>query len=285
MTRRLAPLVATLAVLGAACTVFAGPAQARVSWPQHGQLAYAIGTGHIHAGPHQHAAPIASVAKVMTAYLVLRTHPLHGSAPGFVLRVTRRDVADFRRRVARGESTVPVRVGERLTERQALAALLLPSANNVAVMLARRVSGSVARFARLMTATARALGMRHTTYTDPSGFDARTRSSAADQVRLALVAMRTTVLRRMVSRSRWRIPVAGVVHNTDVLLHHDGFAGIKTGSMDASGGCFMFRSRRWIHGARVWVTGVVLGQRGGPLVLAGQRAARAFVNRLAPRAA
>jgi hypothetical protein len=33
------------------------------------------------------------------------------------------------------------------------------------------------------------------------------------------------------------------------------------------------------------VTGVVLGQHGGPLVLAGQRAARAFVNRLAPRAA
>ena len=66
------------------------------------------------------------------------------------MRVSQRDVRDWHRRVARDESTVPVQLGERLTERQALAALLLPSANNIAIMLARKVAGSVSRFVRRM---------------------------------------------------------------------------------------------------------------------------------------
>ncbi len=86
--------------------------------------------------------------------------------------------------------------------------------------------------------------MWHTTYTDPSGFDARTRSTAADQVLLARAAMRLPLLRAIVGRSSYELPVAGTVHNTDSLLGTDGFAGIKTGSMDASGGCFMFLTHR-----------------------------------------
>ena len=46
-------------------------------WPADGQAAFILtGQPQVHAGPNQHAAPIASVAKVMTAYLVLRDHPL-----------------------------------------------------------------------------------------------------------------------------------------------------------------------------------------------------------------
>ena len=46
-------------------------------WPADGQAAFTeTGQSVIHVGPDQHAAPIASVAKVMTAYVVLRDHPL-----------------------------------------------------------------------------------------------------------------------------------------------------------------------------------------------------------------
>ena len=65
----------------------------------------------------------------------------------------RADVRDWHLRVGRGESTVAVRAGERLDERQALAALLLPSANNIAIMLARRTAGSVRRFVLLSMAS------------------------------------------------------------------------------------------------------------------------------------
>lgn len=285
MALRIAVAAATLACACALEAVAAAPAEATSAWPTHGQAAYVLGSGPIHVGPHQAKRPIASVAKVMTAYLVLRSHRIAAGKNGFTMTVRRRDVADLHRRNNRGESTVPVRTGEHLTERKALAALLLPSANNIAIMLARKVSGTVRRFVAAMNRTARSLGLRNTTYTDPSGFDAGTRSTAMDQTRFALVAMRQPFLARMVSRTGSRIPVAGMVHNTDKLLGRDGFVGIKTGSMRASGGCFMFRSYRIVRGRRVAMTGVVLGQRYAGGSRAAQQAAKRLVDRVAPRAA
>ncbi len=284
MSLRVVLVAATLALSSIAGLGVAAPASAASVWPAAGQAAYVLGAGDVRLGPHQHVAPIASVAKVMTAYVVLQRLPIADHADGVTLTVRDRDVADWHLRVGRGESTVPVRSGERLTERQALAALLLPSANNIAVLLARRVSGSVSAFARLMNRTAASLHMTHSTYTDPSGFDPATRSTPADQVRLAAAAMRNHFFRVMVARTRSWIPVAGTIRNWDTLLGHDGFVGIKTGSMSASGGCFLFRSLRNVHGKRVYITGVVLGQPGNDLVAAGLTAARRLVDRVAPHA-
>src|SRR5262249_46950335 len=147
--------------------------------------------------------------------------------------------------------------GERLTELQALQALLLPSANNIAVVLARWDAGSVIRFVAEMNATARSLGMTHTRYTDPSGYDDATVSTAADQVRIVDQAMRIPAFASIVGTSRATLPVAGTVRNTNTLLGYDGFVGVKTGSDEAAGGCFAFRAVRWIHGKRTWITGVV----------------------------
>src|SRR5579875_2370773 len=119
-------------------------------WPASGQAAYALQSAEIRTSPGQRPAPIASLAKVMTAYLVLRAAPLGPHDAGFRMRVTARDVADTARRRARDESLVPVSRGEVLTERQALSAVLLPSANNVAVMLAKHVAGSVRSFVARM---------------------------------------------------------------------------------------------------------------------------------------
>ena len=217
-------------------------------WPERGQGAYQLGGGQPAASPYQHPVPIASLAKVMTALVVLRHLPLDGTADGPALVVRDEDVADTARRVDRDESVVAVRAGERLTVRQALMALLLPSANNVAVMLARYVSGSVDAFVDEMNATATSLGMTHTTYTDPSGFDPATVSTAVDQLTLARHAADDSTLTAMMSTSSYRLPVAGTVANTNTLLGQDGFVGMKTGSDDAAGGCFMFRSYRSVHG-------------------------------------
>ena len=157
---------------------------------------------------------------------------------------------------------MPVAAGEQLTERQALQALLLPSANNIAAVLARWDAGSVDRFVARMNATARSLGMTHTRYTDPSGYDDATVSTAADQVRIVDRAMRLPVFASIVATPSATLPVAGTVHNTNTLLGHNGFVGVKTGSTDAAGGCFAFRAIRWIDGKRTTITGVVLGQPG-----------------------
>jgi D-alanyl-D-alanine carboxypeptidase (penicillin-binding protein 5/6) len=251
-------------------------------WPADGQAAFIrTGQSQIQAGPRQHAVAIASVAKVMTAYLVLRDHPLRPGQDGPTITLTDDDVADTDRRRGQGESVVSIAVGERLTERQALQALLLPSANNIAAVVARWDAGSTGRFVARMDATARSLGMTHTRYTDPSGYDDATVSTAADQVRIVDRAMRLSVFAGIVATPSATLPVAGTVRNTNTLLGHNGFVGVKTGSTAAAGGCFAFRAIRWIDGRRTVITGVVLGQPGHDQVAAGLAAADAMVDRIA----
>jgi D-alanyl-D-alanine carboxypeptidase (penicillin-binding protein 5/6) len=251
-------------------------------WPTVGQGAYQVGDETPRASADERPVPIASVAKVMTALVVLEERPLEPESDGPTLVVTGTDVADTERRRSRDESLVPVRLGERLTERDALMALMLPSANNMAALLARYVSGSVAGFVQEMNRKARALGMTHTTYTDPSGFDAGTVSTAVDQLRLAKVAAEDETLAGIMRTRSYRIPVAGKITNTDHLLGSGGFVGMKTGSDDAAGGCFMFRAYRSIDGVNTQIIGVVLGQHGHNLISAGLYAAKQLVDRIAP---
>jgi len=250
-------------------------------WPEAGQAAVRVGQSPVQVGPNQHEAAIASVAKVMTAYLVLRDHPLSPAEDGPTITLSDDDVADTDHRQGQEESVVSIAAGEQLTELQALQALLLPSANNIAAVLARWDAGSTDRFVARMNATARSLGMTRTRYTDPSGYDDATVSTAADQLRLVERAMRLPVFASIVAMPSATLPVAGTVHNTNILLGHNGFVGVKTGSTAAAGGCFAFRAIRWIHGKPTTITGVVLGQPGHDRIVAGLAAADAMVDRIA----
>jgi serine-type D-Ala-D-Ala carboxypeptidase (penicillin-binding protein 5/6) len=247
-----------------------------VAWPANGEAAVAIGSGPIHTSGGTRPVPIASLAKVMTAVVVLHRRMISAQDPGFTITITATDVADTERRRSDGQSVVAVVAGETLTERQALQALLLPSANNVAIALARAVSGSTDAFVDEMNAEARRLAMTSTRYTDPSGYDAGTVSTARDQLRLARSAMRIDSFAEIVAESSATIPQVGVVYNTDRLLAHDGFVGIKTGSDQVAGGCFMVAARGPHRHSLVYA--VVLGQRDGPLIAAGLDAGQRLVD-------
>ncbi|MHB8233796.1 MAG: D-alanyl-D-alanine carboxypeptidase family protein [Solirubrobacteraceae bacterium] len=232
-----------------------------VSWPQSGQAALALAGERPSASPDQHPAPIASLAKVMTAYLILQRYPIDREQEGFSITVTAEDAQAAADDAARNQSIVAVQAGEQLTERQLLQALLIPSANNIASILAADVAGSETRFVAEMNAKARALGMGHTNYTDPSGFDPGTISTAADQLRVFKRAMRFTVFREIVSTVRVTLPVAGTLTNFNPLIA-EGYAG-KTGSDSAAGGCLAFFTRVTVGGRRLTAAGVVMGQGEG----------------------
>ncbi|HYW27889.1 MAG TPA: hypothetical protein VE953_27200 [Terriglobales bacterium] len=209
-------------------------------WPDGGQAAVgAAGLGVVAATPSARPLPIASVAKVMTALLTLEQRPLRVGDQGPVLTITEQEVADYRDQVAKGGSTVPVVPGEQLTEYQALEALLLPSANNIAILLARWVGGSVPAFLTEMNARAQALGMTRTTYTDPSGLDPTTVSVPEDLVRLGEQAMTDPVFARVVDEQQAVIPVAGSISNVDRALGRDGVIGIKTGNSEQARAVFL----------------------------------------------
>jgi D-alanyl-D-alanine carboxypeptidase (penicillin-binding protein 5/6) len=209
-------------------------------WPQGAQAAVgATGLGVVADTPSDRPLPIASVAKVMTALLTLEQRPLRAGDQGPLLTITPQEVADYHDQVAKGGSVVPVAVGEQLTEYQALEALLLPSANNVAILLARWVGGSVPAFLTEMNARAKALGMTQTTYTDPSGLDPTTVSVPEDLVRLGERAMSDPVFARVVAEQQAVIPVAGTISNVNKALGRDGMIGIKTGNSDQAKSVFL----------------------------------------------
>ncbi len=233
----------------------------KLAWPRTGEAAVAVaGTGLLGTHGGGRPVPIASVTKIMTAYLVLSDHPLRGDASGPILTVSAADAATERRDAADGQSVLPVRAGERLSERQALEGLLLPSGNNIAALLAAWDAGSERAFVGRMNARARALRLNGTRYTGPSGVSPRTVSTPADQLRLAELTFSLPAFRQIVGMSQVTLPFAGRQFNVDRLLGTDGIVGIKTGSTLQAGGCFVFAARVRVHGHAALVVGAVLGQ-------------------------
>lgn len=253
------PVPAPAAVIDAAAAE-RQPAGATVAWPAARESAVVIsGLGPVWVRGAQRPVPIASVAKMMTAYVALRDHPLRPGEAGPRLVISAAEAAALKPDLARSESVVKVRAGEVLTERQALEALLLPSADNIADVLARWDAGSVPAFLSRMNVQARRLGMRHTRYTDPSGLAATTVSTARDQLTLARRAMRVPAFAAIVAMPAVTLPVAGTVENYDYDIGHGGVTGIKTGSDSAALGCWAFAVSRQAAGARHTIYGVVLG--------------------------
>jgi D-alanyl-D-alanine carboxypeptidase (penicillin-binding protein 5/6) len=236
----------------------------KMPWPSKGQASISVaGVGSFGVSGSATPKPTASVAKAMTAYLILKDHPLKGHP--LKLSVHRNEALAFRHELALGQSLVPVRSGEVLTERQALQALMLASADNMAKILARWDAGSVPAFLKKMNVQALALGMTHTHYTDPSGYDKRTKSTVTDQMKLANAAMHLPGYQTVVSERTAVIPVAGKIQNFNKLLGEPGVVGIKTGSMSAAGGCLLFAAKSKVAGHTVTILGTVLGQRSGSI--------------------
>ena len=234
-----------------------------IAWPASGVSAAGISGIGVLPGPGaSRPVPIASVAKVMTAYVILRDHPLGAGEQGPVIVVQPGEAAAYPAQRGNGDSLVAVTAGEQLTERQALEALLLPSADNVAWILARWDAGRQAAFTARMNTIARRLGMTRTRYTDPSGLSASTTSTAADQVRLGLAAMSEPALAQIVALPSAVIPVAGVVRNYNTLLGQDGITGLKTGSDTAAGGCVLLAAWERARGHDTLVVVATFGQPG-----------------------
>lgn len=207
--------------------------------------------------------PIASVTKTMTALVVLEAHPLETGASGPTLTMTAQDVADYHAIVAAGGSFAPVRLGERLTERDLLLGLMLPSANNLALTLARWVDGSVAAFVARLNRRAAVLGMTRTHFADPDGLSEQTTSTVADLVLLGEAAVADPAFVDIVSTTDATLPDGTPIHNLDALLTEvPGWIGIKTGWTPAAGGCLLFAARRQLSPgtAPLTVVGAVLGQ-------------------------
>ncbi|GGY61771.1 D-alanyl-D-alanine carboxypeptidase family protein [Streptomyces omiyaensis] len=240
-------------------------------WPQDGQSAVDLeGTGSLGERGGRRPVPIASLTKVMTAYVVLKEHPLRPGEQGPLIEVDRQAAHEVG---VGGESTVPVRAGERHSQRRLLELLLVPSGNNVARLLARWDSGSQEAFVAKMRRAAGRLGMEDTVYTGASGIEPTTVSTAADQVRLTRAAMEDPVFRAIVATRRITVPGLGTITNTNPLLDTPGVLGVKTGSSTPAGGNLLWACEVRVGGTPRLLVGAVLHQRAGTTPAEGLRAA------------
>ncbi|CAM4001078.1 D-alanyl-D-alanine carboxypeptidase family protein [Alicyclobacillus pomorum] len=257
-----------LTLQGAAESVVPGKAQ--FSFPGEGQSAVAVtGVGLMGATANQTPVPIASLTKMMTAYVVLKHHPLLEGEDGPTLTMTAEDEALYKKDKAAGDSVVKVVAGDKWTERQMLEGLMLPSGDNMAMTLAKWTAGSESAFIKEMNDTAKQLGMNNTTYADVSGVNPASRSTAVDQLKIADAAMQIPAFRDIVKEAQATLPGAGTVYNVDYFVGKNGIVGVKTGSTSQAGGCFVSAMYHNVGGKQVLMLGAVLGQHGGqPLMSA-----------------
>jgi D-alanyl-D-alanine carboxypeptidase (penicillin-binding protein 5/6) len=232
-------------------------------WPATGQGAIAVpGRGLLMQSGPETPVPVASLTKIMTAYLVLRDHPLSDTAqgPGFSMSMNDEDEAAADETA--GATSVPVQAGEVLTERQLLNGLLVHSANNFADVLANWDAGNVGAFVARMNAMAVTLGMHNTHYADPDGLSSQSVSSAADQLQVAMKAMSMPTFAAMVSQTSITLPIAGIIPNYVSSIGSDGIIGVKSGFTQAAMGCLVMAADRMVGGRKVLVMAAVTGQPG-----------------------
>jgi len=242
--------------------------QVNLPWPSKGQ-GWMDGDGIGTMGSFGKQTPVAigSVAKTMTSYIILRDHPLKPGQEGPKIKVDSTAEKEGGYDKSGGESTLnTVKAGDYLTEKQALSAVMIPSANNIARLLARWDAGSEAAFVKKMNAAAKGLGMTNTTYTDPSGLTPSTVSTAEDQVKLGRAFVKVPALVAITSAASWTDPSGTNWPNWNALPFKIGAIGIKTGSTTTAGGNLLFASRKTVGGQTVTIVGAILGQHKTPII-------------------
>ncbi|MFK0116489.1 D-alanyl-D-alanine carboxypeptidase [Streptomyces sp. NPDC090994] len=258
------PLPAPTLQLTAQETVSFGGDEPSMPWPTQGQAAMDVnGIGSFGTSGDQKPVPIASIAKVMTVYLILRDHPLKTGEKGPEIPVDAAAQQHYETGKAENESVVKVTEGQKITEYEALQAVMLPSANNIAKLLARWDTGSSSEdeFVAKMNKTAEELGMKNTTYTDPSGLDKTTVSTAEDLVKLGRAAMEDPVFKE-ISRQPSYVDLNGDQQNNFFGLVPTVAIGIKTGTTTAAGGNILFAAEKTVGGKTQTIIGAALGQFG-----------------------
>jgi D-alanyl-D-alanine carboxypeptidase (penicillin-binding protein 5/6) len=204
--------------------------------------------------------PMASITKVMTALLVIRAGDLNRTitVPSAVVSYVRKYDA----------SNAGLRPGDRLTARQLLYGLLLPSGADAAYTLAQAYGPGIGAFVRKMNATARLMGMTRTHFSNFDGLPWPTPyanySTAANLLTLGRTVMRSAAFRSIVDQRSYRI-TAGSGHHAylwrnlnPLLAHYPGAIGIKPGYTQAAGQCLLFEATRNGHS----VIGVTLDSPG-----------------------
>lgn len=189
----------------------------------------------------------ASITKIMTALLACENLDMNDT-------ITMSQEAAYG--IESGSSSIYAETGEVFTVEQALMALMLESANEMALALAEKVSGSVKKFVELMNQRAEQLGCHNTHFNNPNGLpDENHYTTASDMAKIAKSAWLNPLFRRYCTKRYYEIPPTNKFAEARQLLNHhkmmkngeyyyEGVRGGKTGYTDASGNTLVTYCKR-----------------------------------------
>ncbi len=188
---------------------------------------------------NEHAVlPIASLTKLMTGVIVSGAKlPMDE-----MITVTQDDVDTEKHSRSR------LSVGTTLSRGEMLHLALMSSENRAANALGRTYPGGMATFVSLMNAKARMLGMRDTSYAEPTGLSSRNQSSAQDLATLVSAAHADPVLRELSTSPGYQVAIGSRTlqfNNTNRLVKNPEWdIGLqKTGYINEAGQCLVMQTR------------------------------------------
>jgi len=205
--------------------------------------------------------PIASIAKLITALVILDRHPLaDASDPGPTITFSKADHDLYDQYYVRGATIAAMPTGSSMSLHDALATMLIPSASNYAEAVSTWAFGSQGAFRGAAQRWLAANGLNGTTIVEPTGLDARNVSTPSDLIALGKLAAANPTIASIAATSSLTLPGPGPMANTNGLLGSNGITGLKTGNLGDGTYNLLFTASVPVGTAEpLSVTGVLLG--------------------------
>lgn len=212
----------------------------------------------IAVGGTAEALPMASIAKVITALVVLDAKPVTDGI-GPTLTLTAADYQSYLDYSNQFSRSLPVFQGETWTELEMLQAIVLGSSNNHADSLARWAFGSVDAYAEAANAWLAANGFSGTRVVDATGLDSDSVGTGTDLARIAALAATDPVMSDIIARPASALAGRGIDNRTE-FMSDEGVTGISNSYTDAAGLCLLFTANV-VSGSSTFVfAGAIVGE-------------------------
>ncbi|MFG6404056.1 D-alanyl-D-alanine carboxypeptidase family protein [Microbacterium sp. P04] len=264
VTAPLAPPVAT-----SQAPDFTPATAAAITLSPEGSSALSVVGGAAYLGPDglsatsgsDEARPIASISKLITALVVLDAKPLAGpDDPGPTITFDKADHDLYDQYYVQGATVAAMPTGSFMTERDALATMLIPSASNYADAVSTWAFGSPGAFVSAARRWLTAQGLTATTIVEPTGISRRNTSTPADVMTIGKLAAANPTIAKLAATPTLSLPIFGTLSNTNDLLGRSGVTGLKTGNLGEGSYNLLYTATVDVGiGEPLSVTGVILG--------------------------
>lgn len=250
------------------------PAPVALAVPTDGVVALSVSGADDYLGPEaagiwlatgaDEPVPMASITKLITALAVLDAHPLTTVADaGPTLTFDREDHRLYDKYYVMGATIAAMPIGSSMSQRDALATMLIPSASNYAEAVAGWAFGSQGAFVSAANRWLEANGLTRTTVVEPTGIDSRNTSTPGDLIGLGRLAAAHPVIAEITATRTLVLPGSGELYNTNTLLGTAGVTGLKTGTLAESGSNLLYTATLDVGAAApLEIVGVTLGGQG-----------------------